>query len=195
MVVVANYLSAIAIRQGIAGEDNVRVITDMIRVYKDVVASYHKRTPEQIAPAVYTSAGIGDRTGCVRVSLQPSLRAVPVYDRPGRQSDGRGSGTEIRVSAYVEPAVETLRYLFVNTLPAADRPSVISTYGVGAVAPAYDKPLTPNDVMAVRTRGRPTIELSSGDTEAETPDPVPHDRHQHGVRGRVWHAVRGRPPA
>ena len=63
LVVVANYLAAIAIRQGIAGEDNVRVITDMIRVYKDVVASYHKRTPEQIAPAVYTSAGIGDERG------------------------------------------------------------------------------------------------------------------------------------
>ena len=63
LIVVANYLCAINIRQGIAGEDNVRVITDMIRIYKDVVASYHRQTPEQITPAVFKSGGIGGESG------------------------------------------------------------------------------------------------------------------------------------
>lgn len=62
LIGVANYLSAINIRQGIAGEDNVRVVTDMIRMYKDIVAAYHGRTPEQ-GVAVYKTGGIGNERG------------------------------------------------------------------------------------------------------------------------------------
>ena len=63
LVAVANYLSAINIRQGIAGEDNVRVVTDMIRLYKDIVAAFHGNSADQHSAVVSTTSGIGNERG------------------------------------------------------------------------------------------------------------------------------------
>ena len=103
------------------------------------------------------------------MSVVPSLRGNPVYDRPG--GAGRGAGEPVRVSEYSEPIAETIRHLFASTLPPDDRAALVGVYGVGETAPDYARPLKPNDVMAVRAKGRGTIELSAGDTEAKTDTP------------------------
>ena len=105
------------------------------------------------------------------MTLVPSLRTAPVYDRPGLASDDFGAGRPTTYSTYTEPFVETVRYLLAYALPIAFRPYLVSTYGVGDTAPDYQHPLTANDVESVRRRGRGTIELSSGDTEATTATP------------------------
>ena len=100
------------------------------------------------------------------------LRSEPVYDRPGLTMGGhREGGTPTPYATYAEPFVETIRRLIMHNLPRNDVQSVISTYGVGDAAPDYQHPLTANDVETVRRRGRGTIELSSGDTEATTATP------------------------
>ena len=104
-------------------------------------------------------------------AVVPSFRAAPVYDRPGIRGTGRGAGETTPQSTYTEPIVETIRYLLAFALPPADREALVSTYGTGDAEPTYDRPLTSNDVMAVRARGKGTIELSTGDDEAETATP------------------------
>ena len=97
-------------------------------------------------------------------------RGAAVYDRPG-DDERVGAGMPISYKDYREPFVETIRTVLSAVIGPPDNALIVSTYGIGTALPDYQHPLTANDVETVRRRGRGTIELSSGDTEATTATP------------------------